>query len=382
MLPLRPLRVVVAGGGFAAGEALLALRALAGDRVDLELVTPDRRLAVRPLATSAVFDGGAVQTFDLGELAESVGARLRDDAVRAVAPAARRLSLTSGATVDYDALVLAVGARARVGVPGAVTFRDQRDIRRVQALVEQLEAGTLHHLVLTAPAGVTWPLPLYELALYAGGVIDDRGLAAQLTVVTGERAPLEGFGAAASEAVSDLLRDRGVRVVTTTSPRLADRDGLHLVWGGTIAADAVVAVPVLSGRRLPGIPANFAGFVPIDARGRVEGRDRVWAAGDMTDWPIKQGGLAAQQAEVAAADIAELAGAGVAPDRGRPVLRAKLLGADAPLYLRAELDRLGRPAEAGAVVSPESPWWPAAKVFGRHLTPWMADQTLEQEVPV
>jgi len=35
-----PLRVVVAGGGFAAAELLLALRSLAEERVELELIAP------------------------------------------------------------------------------------------------------------------------------------------------------------------------------------------------------------------------------------------------------------------------------------------------------------------------------------------------------
>ena len=373
----RPLRVVVAGGGFAAAEALLALRALAEDRVELELVAPDRRLAFRPQATSAIFDGGDVQTFDLGDLADSVGARLRDSAVRAVAPDVRRIALTSGTHLDYDALILAVGARARVGVPGALTFRDQRDIGQVRALVDDVKAGRLHRLVFTAPAGVTWMLPLYELALHAASEIDALGLAAEVTVVTPEQHPLEVFGPAASATVAATLADRGVRVITSTVPRAADHDGLHLAWGGTIAADGVVAVPLLSGRRFPGVPANFSGFVETDVHARVTGIERVWAAGDMTTCPIKQGGLATQQADAAAADIAALAGADIARVPQGQVLRAKLLGGDQPLYLRAELDADGRATDAGVTLSGDAPWWPAAKVFGPYLAPWMAEHALK-----
>ena len=373
----QPLRVVVAGGGFAAAEALLALRAQAEERVELELITPDRRLAFRPQATSAVFGDGEVQAFDLGELAESVGARLRDDAIRSVAPAARKIALASGGQTDYDALVLAIGARARVGVPGAVTFRDQRDIANVRALLDDVRSGLLHRLVFTAPAGVTWMLPLYELALQAAAEIEEHGLDADVTVVTPEQRPLEVFGLAASATVAELLRDHGVRVRTSTVPRAVEHGGLSLVWGGTIEADAVVAVPVLSGRRIPGVPGNFSGFVRTDERARVVDIDRVWAAGDMTDCPIKQGGLAAQQADLAAADIAALAGAPVDAAPAPQILRAQLVGGREPLFLRAELGRDGAPVDAGVAISGDAPWWPTAKVFGRHVAPWMAGQALE-----
>ena len=45
-----PLRVLIAGGGVAALETVLALRALAGDRVKLELLAPDEEFVERPLA--------------------------------------------------------------------------------------------------------------------------------------------------------------------------------------------------------------------------------------------------------------------------------------------------------------------------------------------
>ena len=74
------------------------------------------------------------------------------------------------------------------------------------------------------------------------------------------------------------------------------------------------------------------------------GADAVLAAGDATTFPIKQGGLATQQADAAAATIAHALGATVEPTPFAPVLRGLLLTGGAPLYLRAELDRQRRRA--------------------------------------
>src|SRR5829696_9661012 len=73
----RPLRIVVAGGGFAAAELILALRALAEDRVAVELVTPSTELAFRPAATGTPFELSRVDRYDLTSLAREAGARLR-----------------------------------------------------------------------------------------------------------------------------------------------------------------------------------------------------------------------------------------------------------------------------------------------------------------
>jgi sulfide:quinone oxidoreductase len=152
-----------------------------------------------------------------------------------------------------------------------------------------------------------------------------------------------------------------------------ERDGLRLREGGIVTADRVIAAPALTGRRVAGIPAHdFGGFVRTGPDGRVEELDRVWAAGDMTTCAIKQGGVAAQQADAAAADIAELAGAPVWRMREPLVVRARLAGGAAPLYLRAELDLDGYGVTSSESSLDEPLWWPDAKVFGRHLTPWLA----------
>jgi sulfide:quinone oxidoreductase len=125
------------------------------------------------------------------------------------------------------------------------------------------------------------------------------------------------------------------------------------------------------------VPSDWNGFVDTDEQGRVRELEDVYAVGDMTSFPVKQGGLATQQADVVASTLAALAGAGTQPDSAKLVLRSRLLGAACPLFLRTELDAHGDPqGSSEATVSDESPWWPAAKLFGRHLTPWMAGRAV------
>jgi sulfide:quinone oxidoreductase len=369
----RPLRVVVAGGGVAAAELMLALKALAEDRVALELVTPSTKLAFRPAATGAPFELSRVDRYDLGALAHEVGAGLRRDTVEAVAPHARRIRLRRGVALEYDALVLALGARARAAIPGAVTFRDQRDAHLMAGLVEDLRTADARRVVFAAPSGVSWTLPLYELALLTASEIEKAGLPGETMLVTPEAAPLEAFGPAVSDHIATLLAERGVHRVRGVAHRVG-RGRLTLTSGEAVRADRVVAVPRLVGRRVAGVAADWNGFVATDDQGRVRRVADVFAAGDMTQFRVKQGGLATQQADVIAAVLAARAGAGVEIPPVRHVLRTRLLVPDGPLYLRAELDGAGRPLPdvEGPQISKEALWWPPAKLFGRHLSPWMA----------
>jgi sulfide:quinone oxidoreductase len=369
----RPLHVVVAGGGFAAAELVLALRALAQERVTLELVAPSPRLAFKPAATGAAVGASAVQEYDLRELAEDAGATYRRDAVEAVASAASRVRFASGATAHCDAIVLATGARPQAAVPGATTYRDHRDSPAIARMLAELRAGVISSVAFAAPTGVTWTLPLYELALLTAREIDEHELSASVTMVTPEREALEVFGLEVSAAVTSLLRNRGVHLQRSTHAHSVTRSGIELVYGGMVSADRVIAIPRLTGRRLSGVPADWSGFVATDERGRVKDLQGVFAAGDMTQFPVKQGGLATQQADVIAAELTRLAGVDLPQEPFRYVLRTQLLGADGPLFLEAELDARGRPSTSRRPhISTDAPWWPPAKLFGRHLSPWMA----------
>lgn len=365
-------RVVIVGGGFAALEAALALRALAGERAQLTLISRSPVFAYRPASTIAAFSDEPQVQYDLRKIAADLGATFHCAALEAVASRQQSVRLCSGLRLDYDALVLALGARARAAIPGALTFRDQRDLPRFRIVLDELRAGKVKRLAFAVPSRDSWSLPAYELAFLSAMHAAKHGARPEIVIVTPEAGPLALFGPRASSLVTDLLDEREIRFVGNSIPHSVRRDGsLALQFDAPIDVDRVVAIPELHGPRVPGIPANWSGFIPTDSVGRVEGLANVYAAGDVTTYPIKQGGIAAQQAELVANTIAAELGASVKEVHQTRILRARLLDGDGAMVLRTELDALGR-ATAATLEHRESRQAGDLKVFGLYLTPYLA----------
>jgi sulfide:quinone oxidoreductase len=229
-----------------------------------------------------------------------------------------------------------------------------------------------------------WSLPLYELALMTAARAREMSLSdAELTLVTPEESPLAVFGLQASEEVAKLLADAGVKVEARARAEI-ERTGRVTLHpdGRTIECDRVVALPRVVGRRISGLPVNDEGFVPIDEHARVPGVEQVWAAGDGTAFPVKQGGIACQQADAAAADIARWVGATPDAEPFRPVLRGKLLTGGEPRFMRHHLEG-GHGEDSEASTQPL--WWPPTKIAGVHLAPYLGElppAEAEREVPL
>ena len=368
------LRVLIAGGGVAALETMLALRELAEERVDIELLAPEPYFWYRPLAVAEPFQAGEAEHFDLATLADQVDVGLRLDALTSIDTDQRIARTTRGAELPYDALVLAIGTRSEVGIEGAFTFRGPADVEGYARILADVEAGIVRRLVFAVPEAGAWALPVYELALQtATRLAGRRDVDAELTIVTSEERPLGLFGRSASAEVVRLLTDRGIGLQCECLPVAFERGALRVVPDGSIPCDRVVAAPRLRGQPIEGVPQDSHGFVSADAFGRVRGVPDVYAAGDMTAFPIKQGGIATQQADAVASAIAARAGASVRPEPFRPVLRAILLTGGTPLHLRAE--PAGSQTE-DSVAADEFLWWPPAKIAGRYLAPFLAKQLL------
>ena len=387
-----PRRVLIVGGGVAALETLLALRALAGDTVSVTMVAPNERFCLRtalcrePSAEEPSAEDPPASC-DLRACAEQLGADFRRDTLHAVAGHQHRVRLASFATLDYDFLVLGLGARAHSAVPGALVFRDQRDAGHVWRILHELEREEIRRVVFAVPSGCAWPLPVFELALMTARHAERHAVPADTTVVSPSPEPLDLLGHEAAREVRHVLATHGVRFEGSSVPAAVRRDhALTLHFGGAIAADRVVTVPQLRGQRITGLHGAWWGFVPVDRLGRVEGMDDVYAAGDMIAFPIKHGGLAAQQADLIAQAIAHRAGARVPePNPQVRVLHTQLRGAEHPIALRALLDDHGNPAtgpgpertprgasQAGFQSAPEglSPHL-AGNALGRFTTPFL-----------
>lgn len=365
----QPPRVVLAGGGVGGTEALLALRALLGASVEIHLLAPSRRFTYQPLTVAAPFDLAEPYLFDLAELAHETSATLHLDLLAGVDAEQRRVQLAGGGLLDYDALLVAIGGRRREWLSGALHFAGSADVGAFQALLGRFDSGSEQRLVFVNPPGVSWTLPLYELVLLTASHLADAGVpGVELVVVTPEPSPLEVFGPAAGRLLRDLLGDRGVSLRTGADARQIEHGRLICDPDLVLEADHVVTLCKLDGPALPGLPCDEAGFIATDDHGRVEGLLDVYAVGDGTTFPVKQGGIAAQQADVAAEAIAAGMGAAVTPSTQAPTLRGMLLTGLAPMYIRTRL--ADHDADSTEIFG-NPLWWPAGKISGRHLTRYL-----------
>lgn len=358
--------VLIAGGGVAALEAALALRKLAGERVDVTLIAPERHFTCRPVSVLAPFGDSGPHRFPLAAIAEEAGAELMRDVVDHVEPGEHRVLTQASRSIPYDDLLVATGCAPSEPLRGAITYRGEQDALAVRLLADTVRDGEV--IAFAAAPDARWTLPIYELALLTAEHQRRMSISAGLALFTPEVAPLEILGTAASTAVRDELASAGIELHTHSPARSFSNGELWVGHEGPAHVDHVVAQAGHAGLRLSGLPHDHADFLPVDERSRVLGAEGVFAAGDGTDHPIKQGGVATHQARAAAAEIARRAGAPEREYDGRLFLRGLLLTGHGVLYMQREL---GVPESAGEVSS-EPLWWPANKIAGRHLAPFLA----------
>jgi sulfide:quinone oxidoreductase len=368
-----PFRVLIAGGGVAGVEALLSLRAIAGERCDLTLADAQPDFVYRPMKVAEPFARGSAQRRAHADIARDAGARLVAEAVVAIDDDERTATTEAGERLRYDAILLATGARAMPAYRHALTWDDRSAAEHLGGLLRDLEQGYVRRLAFVVPPGPGWPLPAYELALMTARMGFDAQTAPQITLVTCEPAPLAVFGREASAAVAAELEAAGVGWHGGTFADVEKgRCPVVVVHPGArrIEADRVVALPRLAGRAPAGVPTDGDGFIRVDAHCRVRGLRHAWAAGDGIAFPVKFGGLAAAQADAAAEAIAALAGADVTPEPFRPVLRGRLLTARGERFLHHVA---GGGAGDGAA-SEHALWWPPSKIAGTRLGPYLAER--------
>jgi sulfide:quinone oxidoreductase len=359
--------VLIAGGGVAALEAMLALADLAPDHTAVTVIAPNEEFVYRPMTVREPFAYGSASRFELAPLVAGAGAELLKDELAWVDPASQTVHTSAGASLQYGALLLALGAKAVPRYTHSLTIDDRHLDETLHGLIQDIEGGYVKRLAFISPGRMAWPLPLYELALMTAGRAYDMDVELAVTIVTPEEVPLAVFGRAGSDALSALLQKANIETITAAHAQVPAQGEVLINPGGRhLQVDRVVALPELYGPSLRGIPLGENGFIEVDSYGQVPDAGPVFAAGDAVEFAVKHGGIAAQQADTAAKTIASMAGAAVAREPFQPVIHGMLLTGGAPVYLTAQVTG-GRGFSSEVTDAPT--WSPPGKVAARYLAP-------------
>ncbi len=317
--PSSKLRVLIAGGGVAALETLLALQALAPEQTEMTVLAPNAEFVYRPMTVREPFAYPAAGRYELAPIVEGADAKLVVDELGWVDPVKRVAHTSKGAEIEYDALVLALGARIHPRYAHAITIDDRKLEETFHGLVQDVEDGYVDSVAFVSPGRMAWPFPLYELALLTAGRAYDMGVELATTIITPEDSPLAIFGSAVSDAVTKLLEEAHIEMITSAYAEIPSPGEIVINPGDRhMTAKRVVALPELYGPSVRGIPLSEHGFLRVDVHGRVMEVEHVYAAGDATNFAVKYGGIAAQQADALAESIAAEAGAPVSPQPFHP----------------------------------------------------------------
>lgn len=309
--------LVFAGAGAATAAALAFLRdaAFAGTVtvIDPDAEEPVDRTQLSKMSLSGKKGLETLPLFPAGEGFPLPVQRVREKLI-ALDAERRTLTLANGGELRFDALLLATGSQPKLPeLPGiessnVFTIRHPNDPRRMDPL---LEAG--RRAVLLGDSFI---------AFEAASALRERGL--EVTVVARSGQPFaKKFGPEVAEALLNLHRGNGVRLVTNNEAVSIGDHSVELKSGEHLDADVVlVAIGV----------DPLTGYAPALARGKRDGFEtdetlrvapHVWVAGDIASVEgtrIEHWRLAQQHGRVAAAAmLADLTGGSSEPFDGVPL---------------------------------------------------------------
>ena len=286
----RSFKALIVGGGVAGLEAMLALRALAPDLVDVEAVSAERHFYYRPLAVAATFGLGKVRRWEASDLARTAGADFSLDVLAAVDTDRGEARLTSGAVIEYDALLIASGARTQQAVEGAswrsAGRREHRAVSRAPRRAGRRAAGRHGFSSRFHPGPVLAAADLRACAAERPGVRatgrrrpgGPRPQEATPLALSSGRAPVRPSGRSSTT--------RGIEVWCSKYPAEFTEGRLSSVPDGSIQADFVVAGPRLAGpaiERLPSTPEPVHSGGPAWSHPRGRSSLCRWRRHDVPD---------------------------------------------------------------------------------------------------
>ncbi len=321
--PAKRRRVLIIGGGFGGLNAALGLaKSQTGVPVDITLIDRKNFHTFQPLLYQV-----ALAVLSPADIAQPIRSVLREyknvdvlmDEVTTIDKSSRRIELKSGATLEYDFLIVATGStHSYFGhnewaalAPGLKTIEDATEIRRRVLLAFELaertmlETGThpaLNFVIIGGgPTGVELAGAISDIArLYLAK--DFRHINpsdAQVLILEGSPKILGAYPEDLQRKAAEQLASMGVRI--RLNAKVTDiQPGYVVVSGGnvqpsqtntpgeepseridsvvTLWAAGVEASPL--GRKL-GLPTDSKGCVVVDQHLNPEGHPEIFVLGDL-----------------------------------------------------------------------------------------------------
>ncbi len=232
------------------------------------------------------------------------GVRFHEAEIESVALDENEVRLADGATLPYDVLVVASGARIQPreteGMTGpgwcenVFTFYTPEGASALAPALERFRGGRLVVNIVDMP--IKCPVAPIEFTFLADWFLRERGVREKTELVLST--PLDGCFTRpiASKHLSYLLAEKGIELEVEFPAGEVDGDGgqLRSYDGRELEFDLLVAIPAHGGaayvERSPGL-GDALGFVPTDINTlQTKVRDNVFALGDATDLPASKAG--------------------------------------------------------------------------------------------
>lgn len=296
-------RIVIVGAGFG---GLSAAKELARHDVDIVLIDKQNHHLFQPLLYQVATAG-----LSPADIAQPIRAIVRRqprtqvllDSVHAVDRAAQRVRLASGASIDYDALIIATGARHSYfgaswadRAPGIKTIDDAVSVRRTILLaLERAETNRQEHLVerdeyLTfvvvggGPTGVEMAGAIAELARSAAETEFPHITrhCVRVILVQSEQRLLPSFPESLAASAKNALEGLGVQVQLGSRVTVIDDEGV-IIGNQRIAASTVIwaaGVRASPAAEWLDAAADRAGRVIVGSDLAAPGADNVFVIGD------------------------------------------------------------------------------------------------------
>jgi NADPH-dependent 2,4-dienoyl-CoA reductase/sulfur reductase-like enzyme len=275
MAQMNTSRYLIVGGGMTADAAVKGIRAHDPDGTITVVGAEPHPPYKRPPLTKGLWKGGDEAKIWRGTEEHGVDLQLGRRIV-SLDLDAHRATDDRGDEYGYEKLLLATGGTPR-RLGGAddrvVYFRTLDDYRRLR---ERAREGAR---VLVIGGGFIGS----ELA----AALASNG--AKVTMIFPEPSiSFRIFPAGLAQFVTDYYREKGVEVLPEETVASVHGTTVQTGSGRTIEADAIVAglgiVPNTELAATAGLPVDNG--IVVDEYGRVDGRDDVFAAGDVANFPI------------------------------------------------------------------------------------------------